>query len=57
MINKNQVQALVFRDEILDISHLEEKYQQKTPPIYRSFITVLLSGNGKILCFLRKMVS
>ena len=48
MIDKNQIRMLRFRDEILDISHLEAKYKLKLPPIYRSFITVFhndIEGN------------
>ena len=46
MIDKNRIQILTFRDEILDISELEEEYQVKLPPIYRSFLTVFVSDIG-----------
>ncbi len=38
--DKNILRFLQFRDKVLDIDHLEEKYQIKLPPIFRSFITV-----------------
>lgn len=40
MIDKNLVRFLQFRDKVLDVSSLEEKYGIKLPPIYRSFISV-----------------
>lgn len=39
IIDKNLVPFLQFREQILDISDLEEKYGFILPPIYRAFIT------------------
>ncbi len=40
IFDKNIFRFLQFRETILDINHLENKYQITLPPIYRSFITV-----------------
>lgn len=40
MINKNLLPFLQFRDQILDISALENQYGISLPPIYKSFISV-----------------
>lgn len=38
LVNKNLIPFLQFREQILDISMLEDKYGVILPPIYRSFI-------------------
>jgi hypothetical protein len=46
--DKNILKFLQFRDKVLDIKELEDKYQIKLPPIYRSFITVFKPCFGHI---------
>ena len=40
MIDKNLFRFLQFRDEVLDLTSLEEEYGIQLPPVYRSFISV-----------------
>lgn len=48
MIDKNLVRFLQFRDNVLDITSLEEQYGIQLPPIYRSFISVFKPGFAHI---------